>query len=177
MIKSNSPIFDGPVPNMGALSVTNVNDASDIVIRDALTIGTTPFPWHSMMQHPDRSIDTTSVPVSPDPMTGKFNTQLPTTEELQMVRVSILEVPPSSTHPVPIPEPKCEAPTSTCDLEMITVLIDELEARPSADPVPIPQPYDVLLAVTVEFTIIRISIFDVPPPHPPPHPQSTASPR
>jgi hypothetical protein len=73
MTKSNSPIFFGLIPTSGASSVTNANDASMIVIDEALTAGPLYFPRHSIEQKPVILIDLTSVRVLQDPIIGKFD--------------------------------------------------------------------------------------------------------
>jgi hypothetical protein len=52
---------------------------------------------------------------------------------------------------------------STREFEMKAVPINEVDPSPWANPVPIPEPYDELAAMTIELSIVKLSIAEIPP--------------
>jgi hypothetical protein len=75
--------------------------------------------------------------------------------ELQIVRFSILDEPPSATAPVPIPVPLSLESNLTCESDMVIMPIAEVPLN-RLYPVPIPEPYDEPFGVILEFQITRV---------------------
>jgi hypothetical protein len=89
------------------------------------------------------------------------------TVERQTERVVTVEVPVASQGPVPTPEPdKLEA--LTVESTMSNELTTETPFRPY--PLPVPDPFDQLSALTRESHIVRLPISEYPPPSPKPEP-------
>jgi hypothetical protein len=108
------------------------------------------------------------VPI-PDPSDELFAT----TVEFSIVTLLILDVPESEPSPVPIPEPHDELIASTSEPAIKRNPIEELEPTlvndadrisnpyfgrgPSPHVVPIPEPCSELIALMLEFKIVRLS--------------------
>jgi hypothetical protein len=143
----------------------NTNDAPDIKIDDALIGGIRPLPSHSIKQEPVNDSEPISLPVRPDPIAAPFDEPIDLKDEPEIDNVSIVDDPPFSHDPVPIPEPSSDVLPSTYESETTKSPIDEFDQpEPCPYPVPIPEPRDSERAfTTVEFQIVILSIFDAPP--------------
>jgi hypothetical protein len=82
---------------------------------------------------------------------------------LQIVKLSILEIPPSSPFPVPIPEPDpVELLTVRLPSKIVKMPIVERPFMSMADPVPIPEPPEAPDAEIVQFEMRTSPTDEVP---------------
>jgi hypothetical protein len=114
--------------------------------------------------------DAPAVPI-PEPLLAEWAS---VTVEFEIVKISIIDVPPHSAYPVPIPEPYSALLRAICELEINKAPMEELPVLSDAAPVPIPEPDTDRASITVEFQIVRLSTLDVAlhatRPHPIPEP-------